>query len=419
MSRLVRTEIDHELELGSAEESSLQKIVDCQRHFRNLRGGTPSRGYLYDEYTRCFAVPDLAHFDNGIIAFLSVYTACRGPCRSREPQRVVMRHQCLVGSGSCRFGDPWLAASSQSLPDPDLYFFIGIGFAFNAPTWISIVAQIVSDTELPSAAALNGLQFNISGIIGPVLGGLLVASIGANFVFIANAACFLLVILSVLQWKYPKVLPKAYSETFCQSVGEVTRCIRCAPALQILLIRNFLFALFISAIPAVVPVLGLTVLHLTPSKLGLLFTSMGSGSAVAALFLIPWFRARFSSNALTLSANLLVILAYLLMGFVRQTELFLLVAALAGVGWTLSASELWLVAQRAIPDWARGRMNAAIMMISQGAMVIGGLIWGTVITIAGPGCTLLGVAVLFLISLLLSAPLSINFARKLERVSVA
>jgi MFS family permease len=326
----------------------------------------------------------------------------------------------------------WLAAAAAGLAilgwlhllNPHLIliciFFIGIGFAFNAPTSVSIVAQIVSDTELPSAAALNGLQFNISGIVGPVLGGLLVSSIGANFVFIANAACFLLVILSVLQWKYPKVLPKASSETFCQSVGEVTRYIRCAPELQILLIRNFLFSIFISAIPAVVPVLGLTVLHLNPSKLGLLFTSMGSGSAVAALFLLPWFRARFSPNALTLSANLLVILAYALMGFVRQAELFLVVAALAGVGWTLCAAELWVVAQRTIPDWARRRMNAAIMMISQGAMVIGGLFWGTAIAIAGPGCTLFGVAVLFLISLLLGAPLSINFTRKLEeRVSVA
>src|ERR1700731_2168766 len=40
-------------------------------------------------------------------------------------------------------------------------FFIGVGFAFNAPAWISIVPQVVSDAELPSAATLSGLQFNI------------------------------------------------------------------------------------------------------------------------------------------------------------------------------------------------------------------------------------------------------------------
>jgi Na+/melibiose symporter-like transporter len=140
-----------------------------------------------------------------------------------------------------------------------------------------------------------------------------------------------------------------------------------------MLARNFLFALFISAIPAVV--VGLKVLHLDSSNLGLLFASMGTGSVVAALFIVPWLRARLSPNALILSANLLIVLAYGLMGFLRQTQLFLLVAALAGVGWTLSASELWVAAQRAMPDWARGRMNATIIMVSQGAMVLGGLIW--------------------------------------------
>jgi Na+/melibiose symporter-like transporter len=254
-------------------------------------------------------------------------------------------------------------------------FIIGIGFAFNAPASTSIVAQIVSERELPSAAALNGLQFNVSGIVGPALGGLLVSLIGVNLVFMVNAACFLLVIVSVLQWKQRNPLPAPSSESFSQSFGTAFRYIRCAPEFQILLARNFLFALFISAIPALVPVVGLQVLQLSSSKLGLLFTSMGIGSAVTALFLIPWLRVRFSPNTLVLSANLLVILAYVLMALVRQTELFLFVAALAGAGWTLSASELWVAAQRAMPGWARGRLNATIMMTSQGAMVLGGLAW--------------------------------------------
>jgi hypothetical protein len=55
-----------------------------------------------------------------------------------------------------------------------------------------------------------------------------------------------------------------------------------------------------------------------------------------------------------------------LMALLRQTEAFFVVAALAGVGWTMSASELWVAAQRAMPSWARGRMNATVMMISQG-----------------------------------------------------
>ena len=69
-------------------------------------------------------------------------------------------------------------------------FFIGVGFAFNAPAWTAIVPRVVSDAELPSAATLSGLQFNISGIIGPALGGLLVAFAGANFVFALKCRLF-------------------------------------------------------------------------------------------------------------------------------------------------------------------------------------------------------------------------------------
>ena len=69
-------------------------------------------------------------------------------------------------------------------------FLIGAGFAFNAPVSTTIVAQLVPETELPSVATLNGLQFNISGIVGSALGGLLIPVIGVNLIFTANAACF-------------------------------------------------------------------------------------------------------------------------------------------------------------------------------------------------------------------------------------
>jgi MFS family permease len=297
-------------------------------------------------------------------------------------------------------------------------FLVGVGFAFNAPAWTSIVPQVVSDGELPSAATLSGLQFNISGIIGPVLGGFLVPLAGANFVFAVNAACFLLVVLAIRQWKQPTTTEKLPSESFFKSFGTVIRYVRYVPALQTVLVRNFLFALFISVIPALMPVVGLKVLHLSSSQLGLLFTSMGAGSVFGAVFVISWLRARFSPDSVTLWANLLIVLAYVLMAFVRQAGVFFVVAAFAGVGWTLSASELWVAAQRAMPSWARGRMNATVIMISQGGMVFGGVIWSFAAAVAGPIHTLLGASVLFLVSLLLAARLSINVRTDLkEQVS--
>src|SRR6201988_3317790 len=293
-------------------------------------------------------------------------------------------------------------------------FLLGVGFAFNAPAWTSIVSQVVSDGEFPSAAILNGLQLNISGIIGPVLAGFLIPLAGTNFVFALNAFCFLLVVLAIRRLKQPTVAIGIPSETFSRSFGTVVGYVRYVPRLQVVLARNVLFALFISVIPALMPAVGLKALHLSSSQLGCLFTSLGAGSVIGAVFVISWLRARFSPDSVTLLANLLIVLDYVLMAFIRQAEGFFVVAALAGVGWTLSASELWVAAPRAMPSWARGRMNATVIMISQGAMVFGGVIWSSAAAITGPIHTLLGASVLFLVSLLLAGRLSINVGADLE-----
>jgi MFS family permease len=414
ISRLARREIEYECELDSTKQSHLRRLWiasvisgtcvaahdNAATSLMNTFAGSP---FLISLMSTVASLP------------FFLFTLPVGVLADRVNRKKLT---CAI--------NVWLAAIAVALAilgwlhllNPYLMLIsvllLGGGFALNAPTWTSIVPQIVSTRELGSAATLGGLQFNISGIIGPALGGLLVTLVGANFVFLANGACFLLASLSILQWKQPEAISQVSSESFSQSFRAIIRYVRCTSELQTMLARNFLFALFISAIPAVVPVIGLKVLDLNSGKLGLLFTSMGVGSVVGALFIAPWFRARLSSKALTLWANLLVILAYLLMGIVRQTELFLLVAALVGAGWTLSASELWASAQRAIPDRLRGRMNATIIMVSQGAMVIGGVIWGSLVAVAGPGSTLLGAALLFFVSLVLDR-LSVNLASNIRK----
>ena len=295
-------------------------------------------------------------------------------------------------------------------------FFIGVGFAINTPAWASIVRQVVTDAELPSAAVLGSLQFSVAGIVGPILGGLLVSFAGANFVFALNAACFLLVVGATWQWKQPPQSARLRAESFRESFGTIIRYVRSVQGFQVVLARNFLFALFIAVIPALMPVVGLKVLQLSSPYLGLLFTSLGAGSVIGAVFILPWLRASLSPNSLTLTANLLLVLVYVSMALVRQTEAFFCVAALAGVGWTIAASELWVAAQRAMPSWARGRLNATVIMISQGAMALGGVIWGSAGAILGTSSALLGAAVLLLASLFLAHRLSINFAGEPQKL---
>jgi hypothetical protein len=72
-------------------------------------------------------------------------------------------------------------------------FLIGGGFAFNAPAFCSLLTDIVSSEELPSATVLNGLQLDLSGMIGSAIGGALIPVIGTNTIFAANGAAFLLI----------------------------------------------------------------------------------------------------------------------------------------------------------------------------------------------------------------------------------
>jgi MFS family permease len=324
----------------------------------------------------------------------------------------------------------WLAASASGLAFLGwlhllngnlilLFVFLsGTAFAFNAPAFSSLLTDIVSDEELPSASVLSGLQLDIAGMIGPALGGALIPLIGTNTIFAVNGACFLLINLALLRWRQPKRQLYSAMENFFQSFATAVHYVCYAPGMQVILARQILFSLLVVAIPALLPVIGLKELHIDATDLGLLYTSIGSGSVITAAFILPWARARYSPNTLTRLAAYLLALVILLMAFIRQAQLLLVVAAFAGVAWTCTANELWVAGQRAMPGWARGRMNATVIMFSQGAMALGGLIYGTTAQIFGVTIVLLTVAVLIPVLLLtfqlLSSPLSIDFTQGLS-----
>jgi MFS family permease len=238
-------------------------------------------------------------------------------------------------------------------------FLLGIGFAFNAPVWGSIVPEIVQKEELASAITLGGVQMNLGGILGPALGGLLLPIMGPAMLFSLNALALLTMAWVISQRYRRRRRPQPHLENFLESFASAVRYVRYTPGMQVILTRNFVFGLFIAVVPALVPVVALQHLRLQASHLGLVFTSMGIGSLLGATLILPY-------------------------------------------------------AQRAMPDWARGRMNAVNLMASQGGVALGGLLWGGAATYVGLGPTLVGGALLLTASLTLAIPLSINFATSLK-----
>ena len=298
-------------------------------------------------------------------------------------------------------------------------FLFGIGFAFASPASASVEVEMVPPDHLASANTLGGLQMNIAGIIGPLIGGFLVSLSGPGSAFAANVGGFLVLLLAISRWKRPACEAKTAPEDFFATIETALRYVRYTPGIRVVLARIALFSFFISIIPALMPVVGLKELHLDASELGYLFTAMATGSVAAAVCVMPLARARLSPNRLTLYANLLLILNLFLMAFVNWPYAFLLLAALGGAGWTLSATELWIAAQRAMPDWARGRLNATIVMCSQAATALGGVIWGSAAATAGVVPTFLSAGLLAMVTLVVvhfavQKRLSIDFAADLN-----
>ena len=293
-------------------------------------------------------------------------------------------------------------------------FLLGIGFAFNAPVWASVVPEIVRKDEVASAVTLGGVQMNLAGIVGPAFGSLLLPLGGPAFVFSLNAVVFLAAARTVSRVYVPQPRADPYLENYLESLAGALRYVRYTTGMQVILMRDFLFGLFIAAVPALVPVVALRQLQLAGSQLGLVFTAMGIGSLLGATFVLPYARAKATPNLLTILASVLLVAVLVFLAMVPNLLMLLPVAALAGISWTVSASELWIAGQRAMPDWARGRMNAAHMMASQAGVAVGGIFWGLAAVSLGLSFTLVGGAFLVAASLALAVPLSINFAHGLS-----
>ena len=281
---------------------------------------------------------------------------------------------------------------------------LGVGFAFNAPVWTALIPDVVPEEELPSTATLGSLQMNLSGVVGPALGGVLLAFSGPPVVFGLNALGFLGVVAALRADPHrpSPAKPPPRAGDLRRSLAEAFHYARASAAVRAVLARNLLFALFVSAIPALMPVIALKELGLQPAMLGLLFTCMGTGSVLGGLVLHGWARRYFSTNRLTFAGSALLAAIYLWLALIQHNPTCLLVAATAGAAWTLAASELWLAAQRAIAPWARGRLNAAVLMLSQGAMAAGGILWGAAAQGFGTRVTLLAIGGLFVASLALA-----------------
>jgi MFS family permease len=287
-----------------------------------------------------------------------------------------------------------------------LSLLFGAGLALSAPVWATLLVETVEKSDLEVAVALSGTQLNLSSIIGPAIGGLLLPRLGPEAVFLLGCLTFAAISIMTRFWWPIRKDVQRQTASLREALREIIQVLQQRPRIRTVIFQIVLFSFFIAVIPTLLPTLGLKVLKINSGELGLLFTSLGIGSIVGGVFLIPLIHAKLSANTVTVAACILLVMALYLIGVLQLKIIFFAVAALSGSAWTLAASEIWAAGQRATPDHSRGKINAVFMMVGSGAMALGGLAWASMADATGIRNTIRLAA----LTLLLSLPLRLRWS---------
>ncbi|WP_455919071.1 MFS transporter [Ensifer canadensis] len=269
-----------------------------------------------------------------------------------------------------------------------LTFLGGIGAALMAPTWQSIVPELVTRQELKSAVALNSLGINISRAIGPAVGGLILASFGAAITYATDVASYLFVIAALLWWRRAPGADDGLSEKFAGAFRAGLRYARASRELHVVLLRAAVFFAFSSAVWALLPLVARNLLGGDAGFYGVLLGAVGAG-AIGGALVMPRLRRLLSADGLLLAAALVtaVVMAGLSSAPPQWVAIILLLSL--GAAWITALTTLNGAAQAILPNWVRGRALAVYLTVFNGAMTAGSLAWGAIAELVGVPATLL------------------------------
>lgn len=276
-----------------------------------------------------------------------------------------------------------------------LTFALGAGTTMIRTPIIPTMSGLVSRSELPNALTLSALASNLGRVIGPTVGGFIVAAIAPWAVFFINSASFIgmMIVLSRLPRK-PNInnhqqqssLPP---ENIIRAVRIQLRYIRYSQAAHVLIVRVGLFTLCSSALLSLLPLLAKHELGLDSIGFGLLLGSFGAGAIIGGIVILPRLQHKASVESLiTISIALLAIVT-LTMGYVRVFDLACMVMGLGGIAYITILSKFYTIGIKSAPKWIGARVLAVYLLILNGGLVVGSVIWGAVANTFGIPLTLL------------------------------
>ncbi|BEP13884.1 MFS transporter [Acidothermaceae bacterium B102] len=255
-----------------------------------------------------------------------------------------------------------------------LTVLVGVGNAITLTPFQSLVPDLVSRSEIPSAAALVAVGANLARVVGPAGAGVVITVAGVPAVFALSAATCALFLSVLLAWN-GKVNRVSQRERFFPAVRSGVRYVRHSPQVLRLMLRAFWFTTGMMAVFALLPLLATQVLRLGSGGYGALVGCVGLG-AVAGGLSTSRLRRRLSANAIIAVCFVVSATVIAVMPWVRMVSLAVALLAVAGWGWTLCLSTMAASMQLYLPAWVRARGLATYWMAMFGGQAFGSVVVG-------------------------------------------
>jgi MFS family permease len=234
---------------------------------------------------------------------------------------------------------------------------------------------MVGRDELPNAIALNSSLANATRILGPGVGGLLIAAFGVGICFSIDAVSYVAVIVALLLMHVDELLPveRHAKQSVLQSIGEGLRFVWQSATLR-LAFTMFLFICIASInFSVLLPLVASNTLHADAKVYGLLTACFGAGALVGALISASFGRATWRILLISAAGFGLGEVLLAPQGTVVGATLLLIAT---GICYTLYTSNTNAMVQLSAPGHLQGRVAGLFSYIFAGSSPLGALIAG-------------------------------------------
>jgi MFS family permease len=253
--------------------------------------------------------------------------------------------------------------------------------AFDLPARQALVPTLVPREHLPNAIGLNTIMFQTASVVGPALGGIVIAASGVAWAYVCNAVSFAFVIVALLLMRGTP--ERASSErgsrgdVSLRAAREGLRFVFRSPLIRSTMLLDF-FATFFSSATALLPMFAQDILHVGAQGYGWLFAAPAVGAFVTGVALVPLVEHLNRRGATLLWSVAVYGLATVVFGLSRSFWLTFGCLALTGAADTVSTVIRNIIRQLETPDRLRGRMMGINMVFFQGGPQLGELEAGAV-----------------------------------------